>query len=274
VRSARLLLLPLLCAAAPAQALPCNTPDLLFTLPREGATGVPTDASLVAGYAPSADYAGEEVLLIPPAGDPRPLPATFDRVEKLLSIKPPEGLSPGAVYAVRWPALRGQESTTPGIGREVRFTTGAGPDLEAPRFDGLGAVTWELQREKSSCTDDIEERFLFDLELGQAADDGGRDALALVLFQRTDTTVQQILRRPLPAGPARVELAVGLATGPVCFSALVQDLTGKTSSARQETCVETTAPPFFRGCAAGGTGAGGFPVLALAWVVARWRRRR
>ena len=267
-------LLLLLLWAPPAQALPCNTPELLFTLPREGATAVPTDATLVAGYASSSEYAGEEVLLLPDQGAPRPIPATFDRVEKLLSVKPPEGLAPGTGYAIRWPGLRGVDTATPGIGREIRFTAGAGPDLEAPRFDGLGAVTWELQREHSNCTDEVEERFLFDLELGQAADDGGRDALALLVFQRMGDRVDQVLRRPLPTGTARVELPVGLATGPLCFSALVQDLTGKTSSTRQETCIETVAPPFFRGCAMGGGGAGGLPVLALAWVIARWRRGR
>jgi MYXO-CTERM domain-containing protein len=262
----------LLGAASSARALPCNTPELLFTLPREGATGVPTDATLVAGYAVSADYAGEEVLLLPQGESPRPVPASFDRAQRLLTIKPAEALLPGTTYSVRWPALRGVDTATPGIGREIRFTTGAGPDAEAPRFDGLGAITWEVIRERNGCNDEVEDRFAFDLELGLASDDAGRDALALRVFQIGATT-DQVLLRPLPAGTARLELPVGLAIGRICFAAQVQDLTGKTSDARGESCVETTAPPFFRGCAAGGAGGGGLPLLALTWLVARRRRR-
>lgn len=270
----RRILLPLLllAGARPAAALPCNTPDLLFTLPREGATSVPTDATLVAGYALSADYGGEEVLLIPAGEAPRPVPATFDRAQRLLTIKPAEGLAPGASYAVRWPGLRGVDTATPGVGREVQFTAGAGPDAEPPRFDGLGPITWELLRERNGCSDEVEDRFTFELALGLASDDTGREGLALRVFQISGDRTDQVLLRPLPATSATLELAVGLATGPVCFSAQVQDLTGKTSDARGQSCVETTAPPFFRGCAAGGSGGGGVPLLVLAWALARRRR--
>lgn len=274
MKPALLALLLVLCAAPGAQALPCNTPELLFTLPREGATGVPTDATLMAGYATSAVYAGEEVLLIPDMGDPRPLPVNFDRAERLLTVKPPEGLTPGATYSVRWPALRGVEAATPGIGREVRFTAGASSDVEPPRFDGVGPIQWEVLRERNPCNDEIEDRFAFDLELGAASDDGGRGGLALRVFLRANASPEQVLLRALPEGTARLELPISVATGPICFSAQVQDLTGKTSDARSESCLETTAPPFFRGCAAGGGGAGGTPILALAWLLARWRRRR
>jgi uncharacterized protein (TIGR03382 family) len=261
-------------AAPRAQAQPCNTPELLFTLPREGTTGVATNATLVATYAISAEYLGEEVLLIPPLGAPQPLTATWDRVQKLLTVKPPEGLAPGAAYSVRWPGLRGVDTATPGIGREVRFTVAAGPDLEAPRFDGLGAITWDLERERSNCTDDVDERFAFELELGLALDDGGRDALTLVVFQTSGPSTEPIRRLPLPAGNARLSLPVSLATGRVCFAGMVEDLTGKTSNARVESCVETTAPPFFRGCSTGGGAPGGWPLVAVAWLAARGRRRR
>jgi hypothetical protein len=263
----------LVCAAPRARALPCNTPELLFTLPREGATGVATNATLVAGYASSTDYLGEEVLLIPATGDPLPLPATFDRAQRRLTVQP-EGLTPGAVYSVRWPGLRGVDTASPGIGREVRFTVGAGPDVEPPRFDGVGAIRWEWVRARNNCNDELEDRFVFDLELGQAADDGGREALALRLFQRSGASTEPVLLRPLPAGTARLEVPASLAVGQVCFSAQVEDLTGKTSDARSESCIETVAPPFFRGCAAGGSGAGGLPLVAVAWAAARWRRRR
>src|SRR5205085_11755630 len=124
--------------------------------PSEGARGVTTDATLFAAYASSADYLGEEVLLIPDGAEPRPVPAMFDRAEALLSIKPPEGLTPGTGYAVRWPGLRGVDTATPGLGREIRFTAGAGPDREPPSFGGLGGASWDLERKRNNCTDGVE----------------------------------------------------------------------------------------------------------------------
>jgi MYXO-CTERM domain-containing protein len=265
----------LLAGAHPAAAAPCNAPELVATFPPEGTSGVPTDATLSAAYASSADYLGEEVLLIPDGGEPRPVPATYAKAEALLSIKPPEGLMPGLAYSVRWPGLRGVDTATPGLGREVRFITGAGPDAQAPRFDGLGAVTWDLERERNTCTDAIEDRFVFDLELGAADDDGGRGALALIVFQSAGPLVHDpvpVFNRPLPPSPVRLRLPVSAAVGHVCFSALVQDLTGKVAASPKEVCVETTAPPFFHGCAAGGRGGSGWPLLLLA-LVWRWRRR-
>jgi len=267
----------LLAGARPAGAAPCNAPELVATFPPEGATGVTTDATLFAAYASSADYLGEEVLLIPDGGDPRPVSATYDRAEALLSIKPPEGLTPGLGYSVRWPGLRGVDTATPGLGREIRFTAGAGPDAQAPRFDGLGAIVWDLERERNTCTDALEDRFVFDLQLGAADDDGGRASLALMVFQTAGPQVQgpvQVLNRPMPAGPVRIGLPISAAVGHVCFSAQAPDLTGKVSaSAQKEVCVETTAPPFFHGCAAGGRGGAGWPLVALA-LVWRCRRRR
>jgi MYXO-CTERM domain-containing protein len=38
--------------------------------------------------------------------------------------------------------------------------------------------------------------------------------------------------------------------GPICFAAIVRDLTGKASaSGATEVCTETVEPPFFEGCA-------------------------
>jgi MYXO-CTERM domain-containing protein len=265
----------LLAAARSAAAAPCNAPELVATFPPEGASGVTTDATLSAAYASSADYLGEEVLLIPDGGEPRPVPASYDQAEALLTIKPPDGLMPGLAYSVRWPGLRGVDTATPGLGREIRFTTGAGADAQAPRFEGLGAIAWDLERERNTCTDAIEDRFVFDLELGAADDDGGRAPLALMVFQTAGPQVQgpvQVLNRPLPAGPVRIRLPVSTAVGHVCFSAQVRDLTGKVSGAQKEVCVETTAPPFFHGCAAGGRGGTAWPLLLLA-LLWRWRRR-
>jgi hypothetical protein len=138
-------------------------------------------------------------------------------------------------------------------------------------------VAWDLERERNNCTDDLEDRFVFDLDLGPAADDGGRESLALMVFQTAGPQVQgpvQVLYRPLSTGPARIRLPVTAAVGHVCFSAQVRDLAGRVSaSAQRELCVETTAPPFFHGCAIGGRG-DGKALLVLLVVLWRWRRRR
>jgi hypothetical protein len=78
---------------------------------------------------------------------------------------------------------------------------------------------------------------------------------------------------------ARVGLPTSRAVGRICFAALARDLTGKvSSSAGREVCVQTTAPPFFRGCAMSGwdpAGWGAGPLVgALGWVALRARRRR
>ena len=91
-----------------------------------------------------------------------------------------------------------------------------------------------------------------------------------------------MLSTPMPdAGKdATVKLSVGDATGHVCFAAIARDLTGKISSSGSQTvCVDTTAPPFFRGCAvapAGGRGAAGetFAAVVLLSLAAVARRRR
>jgi hypothetical protein len=266
----------LLCAQA-ARAAPCHAPDLVSALPPEGATGVPTNATLFAAYTASADYAGEEVLLIAGAGDPRPVPASFDRAQGLLSIVPPDGLAPGP-YAVRWPGLRGVDTATPGIGREIHFTAGAQADQESPRFDGLGPVTWDFQRQRNDCTDDLEDRLVFDLALPEASDDGGRASLALVVFQTAGpgvTAPVPIFTGPLPQATARLTLPVSRAVGHVCFAALARDLTGKVSeSTQRESCVETIAPPFFRGCSFGGRGESGWMMVALGLALLARRRGR
>src|SRR4051812_42215494 len=252
-----------------AQAAPCNSPELLFTLPVQEATGVPTDAALFAAYASSASYAGEDVVLIPDGGEARPLPATFDRAQGLLSIQPPDGLQAGVGYTVRWPGLRGVDTATPGLGRDLHFTAGQTADTESPRFEGARALAWELEREHNDCTDGIEERFAFDLELGAASDDGGRAALAVVVFQTAGPLVGDpapVLTRPLPAaGPVRITLPTSRAVGRICFAALARDLAGRVSaSADRQVCVQTTAPPFFGGCALGGRAGGAAPWFALA----------
>jgi hypothetical protein len=268
--------------ASRARAVPCNTPELLATIPPEGATGVTTDATLFAAYAASADYLGEEVLLLREGAEPQPMPAQFDRAQGLLSIKPPAGLMAGTSYRVRWPGLRGVDTATPGLGREIRFTTGSASDGEAPRFEGVTAIAWDLERKRNDCSDTVEDRLIFDLSLGAADDDGGRASLTLVVFQSAGPLIDApapVLTRPMPpAGtPVRIALPPSRAVGHICFAALARDLTGKVSaSAQREACLDTTAPPFFNGCTIGGRTAGGGPwsaaLVLFAWACARRRR--
>src|SRR5262249_21305773 len=150
---------------------------------------------------------------------------------------------------------------------------------------GLTGVSWDLERKTNDCTDSLENRLVFTLSLAPATDDGGAAGLTLVVFQSagsgidTDAGAKPGLTAPLPGDgkDVVVKLPVEVATGHVCFAAIARDLTGKVSSSGSQTvCVETTAPPFFRGCAVGGSngrGAGGLVAAVVAIVLAARRRR-
>ena len=267
----------------PARGAPCGQPDLIDMVPPDKAVDVPPNATLAAHYAASADYLGEAVLLVLPDGEAQALPATFDPTEVRLSITPPAPLAPGGPYAVQWPALRGLNAAAPGTGGQATFSVVATPDSASPTFDGVTAVSWDLNRSTNGCTDSIEARFVFDLDLGAASDDGGRDNLTLLLFQTSgpgasDASVP-VLARALPpeAQSASVALPTGDSVGRICFAGLVRDTTGKvSSSADRQACVETTAPPFFRGCELAPNAQPG-PVdsmFGLLAVVLAARRRR
>jgi hypothetical protein len=249
--------LPLLSAGA--LAAPCGQPDLLEAIPPDETQGVPTNASLLARYAPGAEYLGEDVVLQRVGDEPEVALATFDPSQGLLSIKPQQPLLPGGEYVVRWPGLRGLASATIGRGAEVRFTAGGGPDSQAPSFEGAVGLDWNVLREENDCTESLEERYAFDLALAEPADDGGRASLTLIVFQAmgphiTDGPLPVMTgAMPPPGRPLRIALATGNAVGPVCFATIVRDLTGKTSSSGdRQVCVKTVAPPFFQGCAVGG----------------------
>ncbi len=252
----------------------CGDPDLIETLPPTGATSVPTDASLVARYALSTDYLGEKVVLIE-AGIEREVAALFDSSQGMLVVKPPEPLTPGTRFTIRWPALRGIGSATLGRGRSVEFSTGAGPDTETPSFDGVLTTRWNVERIHNACTDAAEERYVFDVKLAAANDDGGRASLTLVVFQTVGPQVgkspRPVVTRAMPGGDAivRVELPANEALGKVCFAAIARDLTGKISaSGSKEVCTETIAPPFFQGCTFASTAAVGTTPTSAAAVVA------
>ena len=264
-----------------AQAAPCGKPDLLDALPPDGADGVPTDATPSAIYAHTADYLGEDVPLEDSTGTQVPAKVSFDSAEGILTLTPDAPLAAGKAYTAHWPQLRGIATASKGRGRDVTFTVGSGPDGAAPSFDGVTGVHWDVQRKRDDCTDSIEERFVFDLDLAPADDDSGRDALALVVFQTSgpglDAPAPVDVRAMPSKNTVRVIRTVDEATGHVCFAALVRDLTGKTlASANRTVCVDTIKPPFFYGCrVAGGRRAGGSGWLALALgaFALGWRRR-
>lgn len=279
-----------LLASREAQADTCNHPDLLETIPDDLATGVPVNASLYARYATNAQYIDETVTLeqTTGAGDDAgivsgtsiPLTVTFDQAEGLLRAAPMAPLAPDATYVIQWPSLRGLDTATLGTKASTHFTTGATIDSAPPTFGGVKSVSWDVSREHDSCTGRVEERYVFDLTLGDASDDGGRDALALIVFETSGPGVDSSAPLPLltqripPAGQS-VRITRTDLVGHVCFAAIVQDLTGKPSTSGAPVCVDTVASPFFYSC---GVGAGRHPygpeVLTVAGMLLLLGKRR
>jgi hypothetical protein len=274
-------------AGGRARAEPCGNADLLDTFPPDQSTRVATNAVLTAHYATNAQYGGENVTLTHGSAPPETVDAVFDETQGLLSVTPVVPLVPGDTYVIEWPALRGIDTASRGKGAKVKLTAGDAPDVDAPVFDGLTKVDWDVQRERDECTNSLEDRFSFDLTPGTATDDSGTGALALVVFQTKGPRVDragareqvQISPLPKPGNAVRVDLPIGDAEGRVCFAALVRDLTGKVSSADREACAHTTAPPFFYGCGVSSLPAGtGLRssvapiVLALSLLVRRRHR--
>jgi hypothetical protein len=272
-------------------AAPCGAPDFLAALPRDGARSVPTNAALSAHYAASATYMGEPIHVehAPAnAADDAPrdpgsdIAGEFDANEGLLVVTLDGPLVASDRYVVTWPRLHGSTSSGLGKGGKVSFVAGDTTDTETPGFDGITSVAWDVIRVRDDCTDSLEDRFTFDLGLGAASDDGGRDSLELVIFQSTSSRGKgkEVLHAPIPARgvPMRVERALGDAEGSVCFSAIVRDLTGKFAGGDAPgVCTKTVPPPFFYGCGAA-RGAGSSDTratvtIALVAVVLARRRR-
>jgi MYXO-CTERM domain-containing protein len=277
-------------AARPARASTCGSPDILDTVPPDMAAAVPRNGALFAHYDASAEYANEDVVFTPPGGgdeafagnDPMPV-VKWDGTQGLLSFTPPEPLAPGD-YKIVWPSLRGLNTASPGLSATVHFTVVAADDLAPPDFAGLTGVAWDLERQTNDCTKSLENRFVFTLSLAPADDDGGRANLTLVVFQTSGSGVDggsvPVLSTPMPEPnkSVTVKLSVGEATGHVCFAAIARDLTDKVSSSGSQTvCVDTTAPPFFRGCAVAagpGSGAAVAAIAAVFLALAAGARRR
>lgn len=263
-----------------AFAQPCGRPDVTAAFPDDGATGVPLDAILSAVYTETTEYLGEPVVFRGPDGE-RELAASFDVAEHRLFVTP-EPLLPATEYRIVWPELRGLSTAAPGLGREVTFTTGGAIDRGPPEFEGLTGLDWDIRHVDDECTDELEARFRFDLRLGAASDDVV-DALAVLVFQTRGPSIAAaptlVALRPLPDDRRlAVDLAVGPTTGRVCFAAVARDLAlAVSASGHVERCVETTAPPFFYGCALGGadgTRAAWLPLLAASALLLGRRARR
>ena len=99
---------------------------------------------------------------------------------------------------MRWPALRGLNAAAPGVGDDARFTTGAAFDVAPPTFAGLVGLSWDFERMNDECVDELVERFVFDIDLGAAQDDGGTNGLTLMLFQTSGPNVMG-MPQPIPA---------------------------------------------------------------------------
>ncbi len=265
-----------------ARADSCTSPDLIETMPADGATNVPTNAMLFARYASIAQYLGEPVVLEHPAGVDTTVPATFDDTSGLLQITPPMPLVPGDSYTVHWPALRGIDTATLGNTSNLTFTTGTEADVSPPTFAGITSVSWDVSRESDACNSTIDQRYVFNLGLGAAADDGGRDSLTLLVFQTSGPSLDssapvQVLVQRIPPDGQGVAVTTDVTVGHICFAAIVRDLTLKESTSGAPVCVDTVSPPFFYGCGvAPARGARGveiaFAMAALA--LARRTRRR
>ena len=207
-------------------------------VPPDGATGVPLNATLGAHYMASADYLGEDVVLVHPDGREQMLEARFDPTEVLLSVTPTEPLVAGGAYVVRWPSLRGLNASAPGYGGEAHFTAGTaddtavaelrgrhrgrvGPRARAERLHGRARGTLRLRhrarrRQRRRRPRRADAAAVPDVRLGRDGDDACR--------------CRRARSRPR-ARPRRSSCRRAISVGHVCFAALVRD-TDETSSRR------------------------------------------
>jgi hypothetical protein len=234
-----------------ALAEPCGRPDVDSTYPPNAAENVPPNALLSAHYAAPADYVDEMVTLVGPDGADVTIDVSYDDAESMLRAQPLVDLTPGH-YTMIWPGLRGV-ATSRGLGQSIEFDAGTRRDVEAPRFAGLTGIEWDLSREQDPCTESHEDRFYYDLELGSVTDDLDPSLLAVVVFEtrgsHTGSAPDQIAIVPKP--DKKTLRVVRQATGDekICFAAVTRDLLNQVSGGGDhEVCVETTVPPFFRGC--------------------------
>jgi hypothetical protein len=253
-RSVTAVIFALLGGAGHAVAAPCGRPDVNLTFPPDGATNVPPNARLSAHYGSPALYDDEPVSLVDAAGDDVPLSVSFDGADSLLRAVPGQPLRPG-FYELLWPGLRSVTGAGVGRGRAIGFFVQTEPDRSAPTFRGVHGIGWDLSRDRDPCTDRLEDRFVFALELGEVDDDAGRDLLQVLVFQTLEPGASERgepLRVALDVFPddGKVELRRPAdEAGKTCFAAVVQDSLGNVSGGgEREACIVTKKPPFFDGC--------------------------
>lgn len=271
-------------AAVPARAQDCLPPDVLGTTPEDGASGFPTDGALRARYAPTALYDDEAVPMRAAGSSSFAPPVFFDEGEWALVAMPAETLLPGATYEITWPALSSVDGSTIGRGATTRLTTGPGPDLAAPRFEGLRAVDWDVRKDHDDCTDAAEERYFFRIVPGVVEDDAGAGALELMVFQTVGPQMGEgappltVAVSSMPAAGRSLEVALprSASLGRVCFVAEVRDPVGRLSAGSPELCTTTRQPPFWEGCAAvpGRSTTGAVACLLAVLALTRPRRAR
>lgn len=266
-----------------ARGAPCGRPDVDATFPPHEASGVPQNAILAAHYSAPADYRGEPATLTRDGVDV-PVDAAYDAAESMLRASPSTALVPGH-YSIVWPALRGV-ATGVGLGQGASFAVGDGVDTAAPHFEGLRAARWDFTRETDPCTDSLEDRYGYDLELGELGDDQASSLLSVVVFETqgpgraSSAAPTELAVVPMPSGGTVHVARTSKEAGKVCFAAVLRDLTLNVSGGGdEEACVETVEPPFFEGCSlAGHRSATPGPllgsVMVLAGLAARRRRRR
>jgi hypothetical protein len=261
----------------------CDEPEIESTIPlqyEDHLATVPPNATLSARYSASAVYESEPVLLKPDGLPALSLMGTFDAVEGLLKVVPPEGLVPGKAYRVTWPGLRGMSGPR-GNDVVVDFSVSATPDATAPVFSGITALDWHWTRKNDPCTDDLQDRHTFLLTPGGVVDDGGLDALSVLVFQTrgpgiVEPRLVHIAAMPRQGKAISIPLGAKQSVGAVCFTALVRDSLYRTSNANTPPmCVTTIEPPYFVGCAYGGRGGGIFlsiltVLIGLVFVRRRW----
>ena len=251
----------LLLVSPVANAGTCASPDLIETIPPDGAQTVPLDARLFARFGTAAEYIDEKVSFQHVGEPEQMLVGTWTATEGLLSITPPAPLVIGQEYIVKWPGLRGVNSANRGHGGDIRIRAGAA-DTKPPVFAGLGGIWWDVDRARDPCTDAVEDRYLFDIDLLAASDDGGRESLTILVFQTSGSasstsapTPVLVSAMPPPGARIRIVRSVDRGVGRVCYAAIARDLTGKVSSGSAESCTETVTPPFFYGCGTASTAA-------------------
>ena len=259
----------------------CGTPDLLDTLPPDGLDAVPTNTPLSAIYELGASYQNEPVIVTAAPGTRHELQASYSRpLRTLVATFPAEAdfpgglLKPSTQYTVEWPGLRTDMLARVGQGAAATFTTGSGPDVSSPSFEGTREVRWGFEREFDSCSDTESDRYVFDVRIPPPTYAGGEELLTLHVFQTAGRLlekdengkfVSEEVHRGRYQGSewVRIKQAVAVGFGRVCFSAFVEAPNGLISQGSEtEACTETEHPPFFEGCSFGTHG-----TRSNSWVV-------